>query len=95
MNEHTIAMKTGSGLTVIDRREIVAMSLVEDIYDGPYPSESGRHCWTGATIDSAKSMHTLEIHMRSGTIFCTKTTSAIQSLWYQSSWGIDLQEEEE
>lgn len=79
MNEHTIAMKTGSGLTVIDRREIVAMSLVEDIYDGPYPSESD----------------TLEIHMRSGTIFCTKTTSAIQSLWYQSSWGIDLQEEEE
>lgn len=73
MNEHTIAMKTGSGLTVIDRREIVAMSLGEDKSDN---------------------RDTLEIHMRSGTIFCTKTTSAIESLWYESSWGIDHQEEE-
>lgn len=79
MNEHTIAMKTGSGLTVIDRREIVAMSLGRANTMVPTLSESG----------------TLEIHMRSGTIFCTKTTSAIQSLWYESSWGIDLQEEEE
>jgi len=73
MNEHTIAMKTGSGLTVIDRREIVAMTRVEgdETYD------------------------TLEIHMRSGTIFCTKTTSAMDSLWYEGEWGIDHQEEEE
>ena len=73
MNEHMIAMKTGSGLTVIDRREIAAMTRVEedDSYD------------------------TLEIHMRSGTIFCTKTTSAMDSLWYEGEWGIDHQEEEE
>ena len=73
MNEHMIAMKTGSGLTVIDRREIAAMTRVEedDSYD------------------------TLEIHMRSGTIFCTKTTSAMDSLWYEGEWGIDNQEEEE
>lgn len=72
MNEHMIAMKTGSGLTVIDRREIAAMTRVEedDSYD------------------------TLEIHMRSGTIFCTKTTSAMDSLWYEGEWGIDHQEEE-
>ena len=73
MNEHTIAMKTGSGHTVIDRREIVALSLAEDISDY---------------------RDTLEIHMRSGTIFCTKTTSAIESLWFESSWGGDHREEE-
>jgi len=73
MNEHMIAMKTGSGLTVIDRREIAAMTRVEE--DGSYD--------------------TLEIHMRSGTIFCTKTRSAIDSLWYDGEWGIDHQEEEE
>ena len=73
MNEHTIAMKTGSGHTVIDRREIVALSLAEEI--------SGYR-------------DTLEIHMSTGTIFCTKTTSAIESLWFESSWGGDHREEE-
>jgi hypothetical protein len=75
MNEHMIAMKTDSGLTVIDRREIVAMTRVEGGKDTLYG--------------------TMEIHMRSGTIFCTKTTSAIDSLWYDGEWGIDYQEEEE
>jgi hypothetical protein len=75
MNEHTIVMKTDSGFTVIDRREIVAMSRVE----------TDKHAFYG----------TMEIHMRSGTIFCTKSAEAIDSLWYDGEWGIDHQEEEE
>ena len=73
MNGHTIAMWTNSGLTVINRREIAAMTRVEedDSYD------------------------TLEIHMRSGTIFCTKDESVIESLWYVGDWGINHQKEEE
>tara|TARA_R110000744_G_C19276354_1_gene553071 strand:+ start:331 stop:585 length:255 start_codon:yes stop_codon:yes gene_type:complete len=81
--DNKIVMMTDSGYTVIDRREICAITLVgmkgEDVVD-----RSVENDWD-----------TLEIHLNSGTIFSTSEMAIVEELWFRSRWSAGVWEVEE